>query len=165
MTSRPLRDHPFQPKLFSLGLIDTFLSWKLWIPLSKLCYGCYLLHPIVSFLALANRRELFYIQDITVVCTENISHTTMALHREFLLSIPGMNMRWSGVRTPPCTLLENPHTLLRENKTLHSCMQMHHVLVVNSYLDPPPPLPKSWTPTPCTYALKIMCNVLVLCHI
>ena len=31
-----------------------------------------MLHPIVSFLALSNRKELFYIQDITVVCRKKV---------------------------------------------------------------------------------------------
>ena len=38
----------------SLGLINSFLSWKAWIPLSKLTYAAYLIHPILQQIVLGS---------------------------------------------------------------------------------------------------------------
>ncbi|XP_066294090.1 nose resistant to fluoxetine protein 6-like isoform X1 [Branchiostoma lanceolatum] len=39
------------------GIINTILSWKAWIPLSRLTYCAYLVHPIVIFIAYLDQRE------------------------------------------------------------------------------------------------------------
>ena len=49
------------------GLVNTFLSWRAWIPLSRLTYGCYLLHIlVVYFLTLSKETQAHY-QDITAI--------------------------------------------------------------------------------------------------
>ena len=44
----------YEPKttitLIFAGCIDKFLSWRVFIPLSRLTYGVYLIHPIIIFL-------------------------------------------------------------------------------------------------------------------
>ena len=34
------------------GLINNFLSWKAWMPISKLTYGAYLIHPVLQKIVL-----------------------------------------------------------------------------------------------------------------
>ncbi|PIK57139.1 putative nose resistant to fluoxetine protein 6, partial [Apostichopus japonicus] len=42
------------------GPIDTFLSWNLWLPLARLNYCAYLLHPVVIFHFLLTKKTLFH---------------------------------------------------------------------------------------------------------
>ena len=37
-----------------LGVVNSFLSWKAWIPLSKLTYAAYLIHPILQQIVLGS---------------------------------------------------------------------------------------------------------------
>ena len=50
-----------QKPFFSLvytGYIDKFLSWRAFIPLSRLTYGVYLIHPIILFLYYASAKAI-----------------------------------------------------------------------------------------------------------
>ena len=45
------------------GLIDDFLSWKAFIPLSKLTYGAYLSHIIIQFMVFYTQTSPIYFSD------------------------------------------------------------------------------------------------------
>ncbi|KAK3706696.1 hypothetical protein RRG08_019691 [Elysia crispata] len=49
------------------GVVNKFLSWSLWIPLSRLTYAVYLIHIIVLVLWGAMARSPFYIDDMTII--------------------------------------------------------------------------------------------------
>lgn len=46
--------------------IDVFLSWKVWIPLSRLTFMAYLIHPLVLFLMTFTLRTPLHFSDITL---------------------------------------------------------------------------------------------------
>ena len=48
------------------GVINTFLSMKFWIPLSRLTFSAYLVHPIVLTVVLDSAREPVHYTDITL---------------------------------------------------------------------------------------------------
>uniref|UniRef100_A0A7M5UY80 Nose resistant-to-fluoxetine protein N-terminal domain-containing protein n=1 Tax=Clytia hemisphaerica TaxID=252671 RepID=A0A7M5UY80_9CNID len=45
------------------GVINSFLSWRFWIPLSRLTFGAYLLHPLVIFYFFLVQENPFHYQD------------------------------------------------------------------------------------------------------
>ena len=49
------------------GLVDTILSWKAFIPLSRLTYSAYLVHPIVIYVYYGSLERPFHYSDISVV--------------------------------------------------------------------------------------------------
>ncbi|GFR63502.1 nose resistant to fluoxetine protein 6-like [Elysia marginata] len=48
------------------GVVDTFLSWSLWVPLSRLTYVVYLIHVLVLDVLFATARTPMYASDFTV---------------------------------------------------------------------------------------------------
>ena len=44
--------------LIYIGYIDKFLSWRAFIPLSRLTYGVYLIHAIILFWYYASEKTL-----------------------------------------------------------------------------------------------------------
>ncbi|XP_064627095.1 nose resistant to fluoxetine protein 6-like [Lineus longissimus] len=48
------------------GFINTFLSWSAFIPLSRLTYCAYLLHPILMYVYQYGQRTLFHATDLTI---------------------------------------------------------------------------------------------------
>ncbi|XP_022241743.1 nose resistant to fluoxetine protein 6-like [Limulus polyphemus] len=51
------------------GLINTFLSWKAFVPLSRLAYMTYLSHLCLLWLYVGNIRERVYAGHLTTMCT------------------------------------------------------------------------------------------------
>ncbi|GIY20664.1 nose resistant to fluoxetine protein 6 [Caerostris extrusa] len=49
------------------GVVNNILSWKALIPLSRLTYCAYLVHPIVEILYFASVKQLIHFQHITLV--------------------------------------------------------------------------------------------------
>ncbi|GFO43629.1 nose resistant to fluoxetine protein 6-like [Plakobranchus ocellatus] len=49
------------------GVINTFLSWSVWVPLARLTYVVYLIHIIVLVVWGSTTRAPFYITDMTVI--------------------------------------------------------------------------------------------------
>ena len=45
------------------GPINWFLSMKVWIPLSRLCYNAYLLHPLILTVIFGSERSVIHYQD------------------------------------------------------------------------------------------------------
>ena len=48
------------------GPINSFLSMPFWIPLSRLTYTAYLVHPIVLYAVVSSERDTFYYTDVTI---------------------------------------------------------------------------------------------------
>ncbi|CAH1776314.1 unnamed protein product, partial [Owenia fusiformis] len=44
------------------GVVNELMSWRVWIPLSKLTYTGYLIHPMVMYYYHYNRRQLQYMR-------------------------------------------------------------------------------------------------------
>ncbi|RUS90314.1 hypothetical protein EGW08_001912, partial [Elysia chlorotica] len=42
------------------GVVNSFLSWTAWVPLSRLTFGVYLCHPMVMYYFNNNRRTVLY---------------------------------------------------------------------------------------------------------
>ena len=53
--------------IFLTGMISSFLSWKAWIPLSRLTYGVYLLHILVLTFYYSILENPLHYQDNTFV--------------------------------------------------------------------------------------------------
>ncbi|XP_076346880.1 nose resistant to fluoxetine protein 6-like isoform X2 [Tachypleus tridentatus] len=49
------------------GFINTILSWGFWIPLSRLSYCAYLIHPLILFWYFQSRNSLLYFSHETMV--------------------------------------------------------------------------------------------------
>ncbi|OWF42953.1 nose resistant to fluoxetine protein 6-like [Mizuhopecten yessoensis] len=49
------------------GFVNQLLSWKAFLPLGRLTYCAYLVHPIVLYCFIYNRRVSLYMDDITMV--------------------------------------------------------------------------------------------------
>ncbi|KAL5012135.1 hypothetical protein ScPMuIL_010686 [Solemya velum] len=48
------------------GFINTFLSWKGWIPIGRLTYCTYLVHPVIMYVYFYHKRTLLYLTDMDV---------------------------------------------------------------------------------------------------
>ncbi|XP_066935837.1 O-acyltransferase like protein-like [Clytia hemisphaerica] len=68
------------------GFVDSFLSWKFWIPLSRLTYGAYLMHPLVIFYFYMAHETTQHYQD-NIFIFNIISCTSIAYVASFLLAI------------------------------------------------------------------------------
>lgn len=49
------------------GIVNTILSWNGFIPLSRLTYAAYLVHPICMMVNVWSRRTLLYVNDYTII--------------------------------------------------------------------------------------------------
>jgi len=49
------------------GFVNSLLSWSAFVPLSRLTYTAYLIHPMVMIWYYLNLNSLFYITGITMV--------------------------------------------------------------------------------------------------
>ncbi|XP_069111777.1 O-acyltransferase like protein-like [Argopecten irradians] len=67
------------------GIVNSLLSWGGFIPLSRLGYCIYLVHPIVILVHGFSRRSLFYVDDFGLVYLI-VGHTTISLMCAFVLA-------------------------------------------------------------------------------
>jgi len=59
----------------SPGFVNSFLSWKAFIPLGRLTYCAYLVHPIIMYTYIADRKDMTKANNITFVSIRvNISY-------------------------------------------------------------------------------------------
>lgn len=49
------------------GLLNRLLSWKVWLPLSRLTFGVYLIHPLVLYFQFWTIRERIYGSHLSMV--------------------------------------------------------------------------------------------------
>ncbi|XP_069112030.1 nose resistant to fluoxetine protein 6-like isoform X2 [Argopecten irradians] len=68
------------------GFINTFLSWSPFIPLGRLTYCAYLVHPVIIFAYLRSLRENVYATDFVMVY-QFIGHLVTAYLAAFVLSL------------------------------------------------------------------------------
>jgi len=68
------------------GVINSFLSWKFWIPLSRLTFGAYLLHPMVIFYFFLVQENPFHYQD-NIMAFVYISNLFFSFAMAFLLAM------------------------------------------------------------------------------
>ena len=54
------------------GLVNKFLSWRVWIPLSRLTFGAYLLHPLVIFYFFWSHDNAYHYQDNLMVSMNTV---------------------------------------------------------------------------------------------
>jgi len=50
-----------------VGFINTLLSWSAFVPLSRLTYAAYLVHPMLMLWYYCNLTTLIYVSSITMV--------------------------------------------------------------------------------------------------
>lgn len=77
------------PKRVLAGIINTFLSWKAFVPLGRLTYCAYLVHPIIMFYFVGSRKKLLHWDIHEIVSTTTGSHLLHYVHliSEFCLNI------------------------------------------------------------------------------
>ncbi|XP_052090838.1 nose resistant to fluoxetine protein 6-like [Mytilus californianus] len=68
------------------GYVNTVLSWKGFIPLSRLTYCAYLVHPPVIYYYLSTRRRLIHLSDIEIIY-EFLGHLGLSYAAAFLASL------------------------------------------------------------------------------
>ena len=71
------------------GLINNFLSWKVWMPISKLTYGAYLIHPVLQKIVLTGITST--IKYSTFFWVMNIYWTSIdssSIQNLFIISVP-----------------------------------------------------------------------------
>ncbi|XP_048777957.2 nose resistant to fluoxetine protein 6-like isoform X2 [Ostrea edulis] len=68
------------------GYINTLLSWKAFVPLSRLTYCAYLVHPLVMYVYYLNRNFPFYLSDLDFVYIF-LANLVVSYGMAFILSI------------------------------------------------------------------------------
>ncbi|XP_063424815.1 nose resistant to fluoxetine protein 6-like [Mytilus trossulus] len=68
------------------GIINTILSWKAFVPLGKLTYCAYLVHPIVIFYYFGSRRKLIHV-DTHIIIYEYLGNLVLAYACAFVASL------------------------------------------------------------------------------
>ncbi|XP_071147457.1 O-acyltransferase like protein-like [Mytilus edulis] len=68
------------------GVVNSLLSWKGLIPLSRLSYAAYLVHPIMMMIHVYSKRALVYISDYEIIYLF-LGHTCFTFMVAFVVSI------------------------------------------------------------------------------
>lgn len=73
--------HCSNPYLMFAGIVNSFLSWKLFVPLSRLTYISYLIHPVVIEVVYYAKQgpllltDLDVVKSFTYMCKNNLLPT------------------------------------------------------------------------------------------
>ncbi|KAI1292044.1 Nose resistant to fluoxetine protein 6 [Halotydeus destructor] len=67
------------------GVINSFLSWKVWVPLSRLTYSAYLIHPIVMVSFYGSRQTTFEFSHFLMLYL-TLGHLVLTYALSFILS-------------------------------------------------------------------------------
>ena len=59
------------PQFSLIGWVNSFLSWSVWVPIGRLTYGAYLLHPIILNYYYKTMEEPWHYQDDVAVSFMN----------------------------------------------------------------------------------------------
>ena len=101
------------------GPINSFLSMPFWIPLSRLTYTAYLMHPIVLFAIVSSERDTFYYTDVTIAVyiagTTVLSYGAAALVSTFV-EFPVANIEMAVFKALGISLRESSRRV-NTNKT------------------------------------------------
>ncbi|OWF53651.1 nose resistant to fluoxetine protein 6-like [Mizuhopecten yessoensis] len=68
------------------GFVNTLLSWSGFVPLSRLTYCAYLVHPILQFTVYSSLRQLFVMRDLSMI-TYFLAFLVMAYGVAFVVSL------------------------------------------------------------------------------
>lgn len=68
------------------GFVNTLLSWKGFVPLSRLTYCAYLVHPLVQYVVYSSQRTLIRMSNVTMV-TYFLAFLVMAYAIAFVVSL------------------------------------------------------------------------------
>lgn len=68
------------------GHVNSILSWKGLVPLSRLSYAAYLVHPMMMILHVYSKHALFYLSDYDIIYLF-LGHATMSFMCAFVVSI------------------------------------------------------------------------------
>ncbi|CAC5405310.1 unnamed protein product [Mytilus coruscus] len=82
-------DGPLWPEAVKTAddcVVDSLLSWKGLIPLSRLSYAAYLVHPIMMMIHVYSKRALVYISDYEIIYLF-LGHTCFTFMVAFVVSI------------------------------------------------------------------------------
>ena len=63
------------------GLVNRFLSWTVWIPLGRLTFGAYLLHPILMYWMILTKKVAIhwtYVEIVGIWYNGSPSHQIMS---------------------------------------------------------------------------------------
>ena len=72
------------------GFVAHIINWRGWAPLSRMTFAVYLIHPLVIFIYVGNRRDLHHVDDFSVVCSVITVPEVMRL--EFMLVLLCSNL-------------------------------------------------------------------------
>ena len=75
------------------GFVAHIINWRGWAPLSRMTFAVYLIHPLVIFIYVGNRRDLHHVDDFSVVCRVITVPEVMRL--EFMLVLLCYNFHFS----------------------------------------------------------------------
>ena len=59
----------YKEVIINLGIVNSILSWSGLVPLSRMSYAAYLVHPIMMMIYVFSKRNLVYLADFDVVST------------------------------------------------------------------------------------------------
>lgn len=68
------------------GFVNTILSWDAFVPLGRLTYMAYLIHPPIIYLCYYSRETLFYMDDLTSIYLF-VGHVVLAYGGAFVCSL------------------------------------------------------------------------------
>ncbi|KAK3102399.1 hypothetical protein FSP39_011136 [Pinctada imbricata] len=75
-----------QYKMMMSGIVDSLLSWKGLVPLSRLSYAAYLVHPILMMVHVYSKRNLVYLNDYEIIYLF-LGHTVLTFMTAFVVSL------------------------------------------------------------------------------
>lgn len=112
------------------GLLRAFLSWRPWLPLSKLVYGAYLCHMVFQFRSVASvtgTRHFSYIEVVQLTFGDWMAAFSVALILYLLIEAPVRNL-FRDLLLPPRipsqtevnTTVTNTHSINNNNNTCDS---------------------------------------------
>lgn len=68
------------------GVVNSILSWEGIMPLSRLSYAAYLVHPIVMMICVYSKRSLVYLSDLDIIYLY-LGHLTLTFMTAFVVSL------------------------------------------------------------------------------
>lgn len=127
---------------YTAGFIGHMLNWKGWTPLGRMTFAVYLIHPIVIFIYVGNRRDLNYVDDFSVVSgiksfIWKIYHYMISLCTCIFLDLSSawiFDTRQFYLCSEACVLFYNCCCKDQgwKNSPMYSCRAKHRLLIVNN---------------------------------
>ena len=116
------------------GPINSFLSMPFWIPLSRLTYTAYLVHPIVLIAIISSERDSFYYTDVTITVyiagTTILSYAAAALVSTFV-EFPVANLEMAVFKALGIGLRESSRRVDTTKTVLSNQSSPLHTAAIN----------------------------------